>query len=147
MLIAGSVGLIIVALGANAFFSKSNDNVPIALVDEPSSLVYEAENEQGNSDTNYPINDDVQASTNYDDVDTSAAIVAAHGNVNIPTFEDTPTEPVFQDIAPPAATVKREVEKVDVYQPPSNQAQNNQSYEAAVSNTVPAAQAYKPISI
>ncbi|MBP2280623.1 very-short-patch-repair endonuclease [Psychrobacter sp. PL19] len=146
MLIAGSVGLIIVALGANAFFSKSNDNVPIALVDEPSSLVYEAENEQGNSDTSYSINDDAQASTNYDDVNTSAAVVAAQSNVNTPTFEDTPVEPVLQNIpSPPVAVIKREAEKVDVYQPPSNQAQNNQSYEAAVSNTVPAAQAYKHI--
>lgn len=81
-----------------------------------------------------------------DAVDTSGAVIAAqNSNTNTPSFEDTPTEPVFQDIPPPAATVKREPEKVDVYQPPSNQAQNSQSYEAAVSNTVPAAQAYKHI--
>jgi very-short-patch-repair endonuclease len=116
MLIAGSAGLVIVALGANAFFSKNNDNAAIASVDEPSSLVYGVDEEQNNSDS-------------------------------INTVEDTTPkpEPVFQDIAPPAATVKKEPEKVDVYQPSSNQAQNNQSYEAAVSNTVPAAQAYKHI--
>ena len=118
MLIAGSAGLVIVALGANAFFSKSNDNAPMALVDESSSLVYDTDDEQNNRGT------------------------------NIPTVEDTPPklELPFQNMPPPpVAAVKKEPEKVDVYQPPSNQAQNNQSYEAAVSNTVPAAQAYKHI--
>ena len=118
MLIAGSAGLVIVAIGANAFFNKSNDNVPMALVDESSSLVYDTDDEKNNRDT------------------------------NIPTVEDTPAklELPFQNMpTPPVAAVKKEPEKVDVYQPPSNQTQNNQSYEAAVSNTVPAAQAYKHI--
>ena len=146
MLIAGSAGLIIVALGANAFFSKSNDNAPMALVDESSSLVYDADDEQSNSNSSNVITGNNQASMSSDAVDTSGAVIAAqNSNTNTPLFEDTPTEPVFQDIPPPDATVKREPEKVDVYQPPSNQAQNSQSYEAAVSNTVPAAQAYKHI--
>lgn len=146
MLIAGSAGLVIVALGANAFFSKSNDNAPMALVDESSSLVYDADDEQSNSNSSNTIADNAQASTNSDTVDTSRAVIAAqNSNINTPSLEETPTVPVFQDIPPPAVTVKREPEKVDVYQPPSNQAQNNQSYEAAVSNTVPAAQAYKHI--
>lgn len=118
MLIAGSAGLVIVAIGANAFFNKSNDNVPMALVDESSSLVYDTDDEKNNRDT------------------------------NIPTVEDTPAklELPFQNMpTPPVAAVKKEPEKVDVYQPPSNQTQNNQSYEAAVSNTVPATQAYKHI--
>lgn len=144
MLIAGSAGLVIVALGANAFFSKSNDNTPMALVDESSSLVYDADDEQSNSSNT--IADNAQASTNSDTVDTSRAVIAAqNSNINTPSLQETPTVHVFQDIPPPAATVKREVEKFDVYQPPSNQAQNNQSYEAAASNTVPAAQAYKHI--
>ena len=144
LLIAGSAGLVIVALGANAFFSKSNDNTPMALVDESSSLVYDADDEQSNSSNT--IADNAQASTNSDTVDTSRAVIAAqNSNINTPSLQETPTVHVFQDIPPPAATVKREVEKFDVYQPPSNQAQNNQSYEAAVSNTVPAAQAYKHI--
>lgn len=146
MLIAGSAGLIIVALGANAFFSKSNDNAPMALVDESSSLVYDADDEQSNSNSSNVITGNNQASMSSDAVDTSGAVIAAqNSNTNTPLFEDTPTEPVFQDIPPPDATVKREPEKVDVYQPPSNQAQNSQSYEAAVSNTVPAAKAYKHI--
>ena len=146
MLIAGSAGLVIVALGANAFFNKNNDNVPMALVGESSSLVYDADDEQSNSNSSNVITGNNQASTRSDAADTSGAVVATqNSNTNTPSFEDTPTEPVFQDIPPPAPTVKREVEKVDVYQPPSNQAQNNQSYEAAVSNTVPAAQAYKHI--
>lgn len=146
MLIAGSAGLIIVALGANAFFNKNNDNVPMALVDEPSTLVYGADDEQSNSNSSNNITDNAQASTSPDAVDTNRAVIAAqNSNTNTPSFEDAPTEPVFQNIPPPVAIVKREAEKVDVYQPPSNQAQNNQSYEAAVSNTVPAAQAYKHI--
>ena len=146
MLIAGSAGLVIVALGANAFFNKSNDNAPMALVGESSSLVYDADDEQSNSNSSNVITGNNQASMSSDAVDTSGAVIAAqNSNTNTPSFEDTPTEPVFQDIPPPAATVKREPEKVDVYQPPSNQAQNSQSYEAAVSNTVPAAQAYKHI--
>lgn len=146
MLIAGSAGLVIVALGANAFFSKSNDNAPMALVDESSSLVYDTDDEQSSSNSGNTIADNAQASTNSDTVDTSRAVIAAqNSNINTPSLQETPTVHVFQDIPPPAATVKREVEKFDVYQPPSNQAQNNQSYEAAASNTVPAAQAYKHI--
>lgn len=148
MLIAGSAGLVIVALGANAFFNKNNDNAAMASANEPSSLLYgAADDEQNNTASSNVIADNAQASTNSDAVNTSGAIVAAqNSNTNTPSFEDTPTDPEFQDIPPPpAATVKREAEKVDVYQPPSNQAQDNQSYEAAVSNTVPAAQAYKHI--
>lgn len=146
MLIAGSAGLVIVALGANAFFNKSNDNAPIALVGESSSLVYEADDEQTNINSSNAIADNAQASMNTSATNTSDAVVAAqNSNTNTPSLEDTSTEPVFQNTPPPAATVKREAEKVDVYQPPSNQAQNSQSYEAAVSNTVPAAQAYKHI--
>lgn len=145
LLIAGSAGLVIVALGANAFFNKSNDSAPMALVGESSSLVYKADDEQSNSSSN-GIADNAQASTSSDAVNTSDAVVAAqNSNTDTPSFEDTSTEPVFQNTPPPAITVKREAEKVDVYQPPSNQAQDSQSYEAAVSNTVPAAQAYKHI--
>ena len=148
LLIAGSAGLVIVALGANAFFNnKNNDNIAMASANEPSSLMYEADDEQNNSNSSHAIADNAQALTISDDaVNTSDAVVAAqNSNTNTPSFEDTPTEPVFQDIPPPVATVKREPERVDAYQPSSNQAQNNQSYEAAVSNTVPAAQAYKHI--
>lgn len=145
LLIAGSAGLVIVALGANAFFNKSNDSAPMALVGESSSLVYETDDEKSNSSSN-GIADNAQASTSSDAVNTSDAVVAAqNSNTDTPSFEDTSTEPVFQNTPPPAITVKREAEKVEVYQPPSNQAQNSQSYEAAVSNTVPAAQAYKHI--
>jgi len=145
LLIVGSAGLVIVALGANAFFNKSNDSAPMSLVGESSSLVYEADDGQSNSSSN-SIADNAKASMSSAAVNTNDAVVDAQNtNTDTPSFEDTPTEPVFQDIPPPAAIVKREAEKVDVYQPPSNQAQNNQSYEAAVSNTVPAAQAYKHI--
>ncbi|WP_182407544.1 hypothetical protein [Psychrobacter sp. GP33] len=151
MLIAGSAGLVIVALGANAFFNKDNDNAAMALVEQPSSLVYEADDEQNHSDNNNVVSGTAQVSTNDNAVDTSSAVVAAQdANNNIPTFEEVSSrpEPVFHNISPPpppAAAIKREAEKVDVYTPPSNKAQNNQSYEAAVSNTVPAAQAYKHI--
>lgn len=146
LLIAGSAGLVIVALGANAFFNKNNDNVAMESVDEPSPLVYDTDDEQSSIDSGNTIADNAQASTSSDAVKTSKAVIATqNSNTNAPSFEDTSTEPVFQNISPPAATVKREAEKVDVYQPPSNQAQNSQSYEAAISNTVPAAQAYKHI--
>ena len=146
MLIAGSAGLVIVALGANAFFNKSNDNAPIALVSESSSLVYDTDDEQSNINSSNAIADNAQVSIKSSSINTSGAVVADQdSNTNTPSFEDTPAEPAFQDTAPPAITVKREAEKVDVYQPPSNQAQNNQSYEAAVSDTISAAQAYKYI--
>lgn len=145
LLIVGTAGLVIVALGANAFFNKSNDSAPMSLVGESSSLVYEADDGQSNSSSN-SIADNAKASTSSAAVNTNDAVVDAQNtNTDTPSFEDTPTEPIFQNTPPPAATVKREAEKVDVYQPPSNQAQNSQSYEAAVSNTVPAAQAYKHI--
>lgn len=146
MLIAGSAGLVIVALGANAFFNKSNDNAPIALVGESSSLVYDTDDEQSNINSSNAIADNAQASIKSSSINTSGTVVADQdSNTNTSSFEDTPAESVFQDISSPTTTVKREVEKVDVYQPPSNQAQNNQSYEAAISNTVAAAQAYKHI--
>ena len=146
MLIAGSAGLVIVALGANAFFNKSNDNAPIALVSESPSLVYDTDDEQTNINSSNAIADNAQASIKSSSISTSDTVVAAqNSNTDTPSFEDTSTEPVFQNTPPPAITVKREAEKVEVYQPPSNQAQNSQSYEAAVSNTVPAAQAYKHI--
>jgi very-short-patch-repair endonuclease len=146
MLIAGSAGLVIVALGANAFFNKSNDNAPIALVGESSSLVYDTDDGQSSINGSNAIAESAQASIKSSSINTSGAVVADQdSNTNTPSFEDTPAEPVFQDIPPPTAIIKREAEKVDVYQPPSNQAQNSQSYEAAISNTVPAAQAYKYI--
>ena len=146
MLIAGSAGLVIVALGANAFFNKSNDNAPIALVSESSSLVYDTDDKQSNINSSNAIADNAQASIKSSSINTSGAVVADQdSNTNTPSFEDTPAESVFEDIPPPTAIVKREAEKVDVYQPPPNQAQNSQSYEAVLSNTVPAAQAYKYI--
>ena len=146
MLIAGSAGLVIVALGANAFFNKSSDNAPIALVSESPSLVYDTDDKQSNINSSNAIADNAQVSIKSSSINTSGAVVADQdSNTNTPSFEDTPAEPVFEDTASPATTVKREAEKVDVYQPPSNQAQNNQSYEAAVSDTISAAQAYKYI--
>lgn len=114
LLIAGSAGLVIVALGANAFFNKSNNNVPMALVDEPSSLLYEVDDEQSSNNGNNVVADNVQASMNT----------------------------IATNTSDPATIVKKESEKVE---PTSNKAQNSQSYEAVISNTVPAAQAYKHI--
>ncbi len=147
MIVAGSAGLIVVALGASVFFNKNNDNAAMASAEDPSFLVYGADDKQNNNDGSNRVNYTAQVSPNPNAIDTSRSAVAVqNNNTNVPTFEDTPAEPIFQNISPPpVATVRREVEKVDVYQPPSNQVQNNQSYEAAVSNTVPAAQAYKHI--
>ena len=114
MLIAGCTGLMIVTLGAYAFFNKSNDNVPMALVDEPSSLLYEVDDEQGSNNGNNVVADNIQASMNT----------------------------IATNTSDPATIVKKESEKVE---PTSNKAQKSQSYEAVISNTVPAAQAYKHI--
>jgi len=145
MLIAGSAGLIIVALGANAFFNK-NENTNLETTDSSSLSLSSNINEEDESEV---INTEFMETTpsiqNTVSAETDSTVEESRNRqTNTVAVEERYPEKTYENTAQAPAAIKKERENVEVYQPAFDEAPSN-NYEAAVSNTVPAAQAYQYI--
>lgn len=144
MLIAGSAGLVIVALGSSAFFSK-NENTGFETTESSSLSFASNTNEEDELEVSTTeLNVVTSAPQKTVSADTSNAIVENQKR-QADTVEERYPELAYEStVQIPVADIKEKRKEAEVYQPAFDEPPKS-SYAAAVSNTVPAAQAYQYI--